>query len=138
MKIVLHEGNNIILRIDRGEEVFERLISYIRESGITAGTFSGIGAASRIVISYYNLETNTYQKSEVIDVEIVSLNGNIGILGDEPALHAHGVFSGSDMVARGGHVHEITISGTCELRIDILSGELRRSRDENTGLNLFI
>ena len=112
------------------------LIAFARQSNIHAGTFSGIGAALKVTLSYYNFEKKEYLNTELQELEIVSLTGNIGICKGEYAVHAHGVFSGKDCVAKAGHVKEIVVSGTCEVRFEVLSGKIERRPDSATGLNL--
>ncbi|MBI2623486.1 MAG: DNA-binding protein [Candidatus Liptonbacteria bacterium] len=136
MRQILKDGAVYILRFDKGEEVLTGLIAFARQMDIHAGTFSGIGAASRVALSYYDFEKKEYLSTELREVEIASLTGNIGILKGEIAIHAHGVFSGRDMAAKAGHVKEIVVSGTCEMRFEALAGKLERAHDATTGLNL--
>jgi predicted DNA-binding protein with PD1-like motif len=136
MKLILQDGAVSIIRFDRGEEVLTELIGFVRQSKVYAGTFSAIGAAARVVISYYDLAAKKYFDMALDEVEIASLDGNIAILGGKPIVHAHGVFSGRDCIAKAGHVKEITVSGICEVRLEVLSEKLERMPDAGTGLNL--
>ena len=77
MKEVLKDGQIYILRFDRGEEVLAGLISFARQSNIHAGTFSGIGAAERVTLSYYDFDKKEYLDTEIREVEVASLNGNL-------------------------------------------------------------
>lgn len=136
MQELLKDGGTYFLRFDRGDEVLSGVISFAEARSVEAGTFSGIGAASRVVISYYDLEIKQYSDIMLEEVEIASLTGNIGILNGKRVVHAHGVFSGRDCAARAGHVKEIVVSGTCEVRLETLLGKLERKPDPETGLNL--
>ena len=60
MKLILQDGAVSIIRFDRGEEVLTELIGFVRQSKVYAGTFSAIGAAARVVISYYDLAAKKY------------------------------------------------------------------------------
>ncbi len=136
MKQLLKDGGVYILRFDRDDEVLSGITSFAEARNVEAGTFLGIGAASRVVISYYDLETKQYLDVALEEVEIASLTGNIGTLNGKRVVHAHGVFSGRDCVAKSGHVKEVVVSGTCEARFEALSGKLQRMHDAETGLNL--
>lgn len=136
MKQILRDGKIYIMRFDKGEELLTGLIAFARQSNIHAGTFSGIGAALRVTLSYYDLEKKEYLNTELREVEIASLTGNIGILKGEYAVHAHGVFSEKDLVGKAGHVRELVVSGTCEVRFETMAGKIEREQDSETGLNL--
>ncbi|MBI2889012.1 MAG: DNA-binding protein [Candidatus Liptonbacteria bacterium] len=136
MKEILREGSVSILRFDKGEELLTGIISFARDSHIRAGTFQGLGAALRVTLAYYDFEARQYLETIMREVEIASLTGNIGICKGEYAVHVHGVFSGKDCAAKAGHVKEIVVSGTCEVRLEAFSGKLERMPDAETGLNL--
>jgi uncharacterized protein len=137
MKIILEDKNTCILRFDRGEEVIQGLKDFFRERGNSAAYFSGIGAAENVVLSFYDLEAKRYEdKSFAKMLEVTAFSGNIGILEDGVALHAHGSFSDKDMAAIGGHVQKLIAAGTMEVVFTSLAGSLRRAHDSETGLNL--
>lgn len=137
MKIILKDGRRHILRFDRGEEAIEGLKTFCRNTGIGAAAFSGIGAASEITLSFYDLGEKIYRDTTFAEpFEITSLIGNVARMGDDLVIHAHGTFSDSAMQVRGGHAKRIIISGTCEVFLIALDGAIERARDEDTGLNL--
>ena len=137
MKVFLQDNQRYVLRFDKGEEVVGGLKKFLSEKQITAGTFNAIGACSMAELSYFNLETKAYEnKTFNEDLEIVSLTGNSAVLGGEVALHCHGVLSGPDFVAHGGHINKLVVSATCEVFLIKLDGKMERKLDEKTGLNL--
>lgn len=114
------------------------LSEFAKENGIKAAHITGLGAASKLVIAYYNLETKEYEKKTFEeDVEILSLNGNIGVKeGGDAVVHVHGVFGKRDFSTFGGHIFEMTISGAGEIHINSFGGAICRAFDRETGLTL--
>ncbi|MBM3257163.1 MAG: DNA-binding protein [Candidatus Liptonbacteria bacterium] len=136
MRQITQDKNIFILRFDRGEEILTGLVSFARNLNIRAGTFEGLGAAEKVTLSFYDFEKKMYFDKEFREVEIASLTGNVGILKGEIAVHAHGVFSGKDLLGHAGHIKELVVSGTGEIRFEVVEGVLERTPDPETGLNL--
>lgn len=138
MKCLHKEAHLILLRLDKGEEIFSSLTSFCEAEKIFAGSFTALGACSEVTLSYYNIETRQYEDKEVVeDLEILAINGNIALMNEEIIIHAHGVFSNKAFQTTGGHLKSLTVSGTCEITLHPLSTRLKRAFDEETGLNLF-
>ncbi len=138
MKQVLRDQNNYILRFDKDEDVLLGLKEFCSQSGITAGWFSGIGAANRVQLLYYSNEQKDYQRPgvELHNVEIVSLSGNIAVINNEVMLHCHGVFSDDHMTPSAGHVSTLVVSVTCEVVLQAVTGVINRQLDKNFNLKL--
>jgi len=137
VKVILKENNVYLLRCDKNEEVLEQLLSFATSEKITAAVFQAIGASREVVLAYYDLEKKEYlDRTFSEDLEIVSVTGNIAHMNSKPILHAHGVFSNRALKTFGGHIKKLVVSATCEVMLTKLQGELIRSFDEETGLNL--
>lgn len=137
MQVISSEKNQYVLSFARGEELLSAFVTWARDNKIAGATFSGLGAADQLELAYYHLPTKTYERQTLDEeVEILSLNGNLGTLYDKQALHMHGVFGRRDLSAFGGHVFKLRVSGACEIHVHTLSETLRRMYDANTGLNL--
>lgn len=137
MKLILHEQNKYVLRFDRGEEVMERLRNFCRDQGIGAGAFTGIGAATEVMISWYNTDRKVYSDRKFSEImEIASFAGNVAKFQDNIVIHAHGSFSDYEFQTFSGHVKKLVVSATCEVALEKLPGLLNRESDEATGLNL--
>lgn len=137
MKLILNDGRFYVIRFDRGEEVMTELKKFIAAQGIRACSWNGIGAFSSAVLSYYSLKNKRYEDhSYGEDCEIISLSGNAGQKGEEIVMHAHGVFSGEDMKAFGGHVKELVVSVTCEVTLRVFEGVIEREYSDGLGVNL--
>ncbi len=138
MKIAYQKDNTYILNVLRGEEVVSILKTFLIEKNLRAAHFTGLGAADVLDIAYYHLPSKKFERHEIKEeVEILSLVGNVGVLGDETIIHAHGVFGRRDLSTFGGHIFSLRVSGACEIHLTVLNGEITRAYDEATGLNLF-
>src|SRR3989344_423755 len=130
--------DDYIVRIDKGELLTENLLRLTKDQNIMGAWISGLGGALWAEVGFYNLTDKQY-KSQKIEklLEITSLTGNISWMGAEPVLHIHGTFSDEDMGTYGGHVLELAVAGTCELRLTETNEPINRMRSEEVGLNLF-
>lgn len=137
MQVIASHENHFVFNLARGEELFETLLSWCKENAIAGATFTGLGAADQLKLAYYHLPTQTYERHQIEEeVEILSLNGNLGTLKGEKMLHIHGVFGKRDLSLFGGHLFRLRVSGACEIHLTALPQFLQRSYDEETGLNL--
>lgn len=133
-------GGETILVLDRGEELLSSLNNYAKERDLSSVWLSGLGAAEKMTIGYYDLATRSYVWTEIDQgiVEILNLTGNLTFFEGEPLWHIHGVFSGTDLKAFGGHVKEMYVGLTCELRLTAVDAKIERRYHNETGLNLII
>ena len=139
MKVILRDRDTYLLRFNSGEEIIETLGKYCQEQAITAGYFTAIGAAKEVDLSFFDLvkkEYNTKTFKNRINLEIISLTGNISLLQSKVIVHAHGIFSDSRYHAFAGHVKRLVVSATCELVLVKLKGKMERKYDQVTGLHL--
>ena len=138
MQIIHQEDNFYTLSFKKGEEVMSVLKEYLDENKIKAAHIAGLGAASAIEIAYYNIETKVYERHTISeDLEILNLNGNVGVKEDgETVIHIHGTFGKRDLSVMGGHIFSMRISGAGELHIRTFSGQIDRAFDKETGLTL--
>jgi uncharacterized protein len=137
MERVLSDDKNVVLRFDPGEEIVSGLLSFAESGGVDAASVSGIGSAREVELGFYDLPTKEYLKKVFSEpMEVISISGDVGILGTNPAIHLHGSFGTRDYQVIGGHVHRLVVNTTLELMLDIIGGELKRAHDDNTGLNL--
>ncbi|MDR2090493.1 MAG: DNA-binding protein [Clostridiales bacterium] len=130
-------NNNIIARIDKGEEIVACLTEIVEKEGIKLGSVGAVGAVGYMKAGLFDPKKKQYSVNIFErDMEIVSLTGNITRKNGEPYLHIH--IAASDIGGRvvGGHLNEGRVSLTCEAVICIFDGEAGREFDEGVGLNL--
>lgn len=137
MQVITAEQGRYLLRFDRGEEVIAALAAFAAREHIGGAAFSAIGAAEKIVISFYHGRLKQYEDMVIKDeLEIASLSGNIAWKEGEVVVHAHGLFSDRNMKSFGGHVKKCVVSFACEVSVSVFSKKIERAHDTVTGLNL--
>ncbi|WP_040210412.1 PPC domain-containing DNA-binding protein [Clostridium polynesiense] len=131
-------GTNWIIRIDKGEEIIASLKKICADNDIQAGFVTAIGAADKVEIGLFDTHTKTYN-SKVLsgDFEITNLSGNVSRNDGQVYIHIHITLGDSEYNAHGGHLNEAWISGTCEMLLTEVQGEIGREYNEDSGLNLF-
>ena len=130
------QGNVVVLRLEKGEEIISSLLSLIEKLNIKSGRVSGIGATNKITIGVFNTATNEYTKKTIEEeMEILSLSGNLSRMNGTPYVHVHGAFASLGNVY-GGHLNEAVISATGEIVIDLFDVEVEREFNKEIGLNL--
>ena len=129
----------IVLRLFTGEDILDSIKRIADEYNIRGASLSLIGAVSKVVLGYFDMENREYRTFTVDeDLEVVSCVGNISRLEDGTVVvHAHMVTADSEGRCYGGHVMRgCEVSATIEVVITEFDRPLVRSRDESTGLNL--
>jgi len=130
-------GNKWVVRIDKGEEVIQILKKICEDNKIKLGSLSGIGATDRVTVGLFNTKSKQYQSKELIgDYEITNLSGNISTMNKEVYLHLHITLADENQQAFGGHLSSAIISGTGEIIVEEIEGEIERVFNEEVGLNL--
>lgn len=136
MRYYQSEQNYIVI-LARGDELFESLNRFAKETDVHSAWISGLGGALEVEMAFYDLEIKRYTwKRFEGPLEITNLTGDIIQKDGEPYLHIHGTFSNTSFGAIGGHLKKLVVAGTCELLVQPLSQKLSRELDEETGLDL--
>lgn len=137
MYIIYESDTQFVLRIARGEELVEKVLSFCNEKHIDAAWVSGLGACDKIELSYYDLKKKEYLKKEIDEeCELLNLTGNIAFVDGNRMMHAHVTLGRSDYSTIGGHLHSMQISATGEVHITKHNAKFERKLDEETGLML--
>ena len=117
-------GEDIVARLEVGEEVIASLSDIAEREGVTFASVSGIGAADEFDVSVYDVKAKVYFDNEFREpMEITSLLGTVSEKDGAPSVI-------------GGHLKRAVISATCELVLHTVYGRVPRFYDERTGLNL--
>jgi predicted DNA-binding protein with PD1-like motif len=126
-----------LLVFDAGDEAMAVLERFARDCGLSAATFSGIGAFRAVVLGYFDWERKEYLRIPVDEqVEVLAFTGDVALADGEPAVHAHVVVGTRDGSARGGHLLEGHVRPTLELLVEEAPAELRKTYDPRSGLAL--
>lgn len=137
MKVIQDTQAYGVLRLEKGERFPDALQPWLLGKNIQGAFFYGLGGATQLSVSYYDLAEKTYVEKEFSGdyFEILQVSGNVAKLEDTVALHSHISFSGSTLEAKGGHLHWLIVGGTLELYIHV-TAPLVRIHDEELGLAL--
>lgn len=130
-------NNGWLVRLEKGEELIASLSAFVESEKIEGAWVNGLGGATKARLGYYNLNRKKYIFRAVKDArELVSLHGNISTIGEETALHLHGVVTDGNNRPRGGHIKELICGGTIEIYVQLLGKKLERELDSEVGLPL--
>ena len=131
-------GNTIVARLDRGEEILDRLKAIALAEDIKLAGVQALGATDSFTVGVYNVETQQYKANEFSgSFEIVSLTGTVNTMNGEYYSHLHMSAGNERGEVFGGHLNRAVISATCEMIITVIDGKDDSFRDPETGLNLF-
>ncbi|MBD3210595.1 DUF296 domain-containing protein [Candidatus Micrarchaeota archaeon] len=129
--------DRIVLRLDEGEEAVSSLLEFCRKESVRSAAVFGIGAVRKAEIAHFNTQEMRYHTNSYEGMyEVVSLAGNIAMLDGKPALHAHIVIADTGFSCHGGHLNSAVVNPTLELTLLPLETEIKRKKEEKTGLNL--
>ena len=130
--------NTIVVRIDKGEEILEKIHEIAIKENIKLANVNALGATNNFVVGVYNIDEKKYYSNEFKgNFEIVSLTGTINTMNHEFYTHIH-MSAGNDKgEVFGGHLNKAVVSATCEMIINIIDGNVDRYFDHEIGLNLF-
>ena len=130
-------NDTIILRIDRGEEIIEKVREVAEKEHVRLASVSALGATDDFTVGVYDVNTKRYDsKTFTGPHEIVSLTGTITEKDGAFYQHLHMSAGNKDCEVFGGHLNRAVVSVTCEMVIRVLSGAITRSPDPETGINL--
>ncbi|HEX2985453.1 MAG TPA: PPC domain-containing DNA-binding protein [Caproiciproducens sp.] len=131
-------GSTIAVRIDRGEEIIASVKRLCEKENIRLAMISALGAVDHAVVGLYRVKEKRYLPNTLYgEYEMTSLSGNVTRKDGEVYLHMHADFADENGHVFGGHLNEAVISGTCEMFLTVIDGEIGRKHDETTGLNVF-
>ena len=81
-------GNDVVLRIQKGEEILTCLKEVCEKEHITLGSVTGLGAVGEVTLGVFNRENFAYEKQTYTgDMEIASCVGNISTMEGKNYLH---------------------------------------------------
>ena len=131
-------GNQIVVRIDKGEEILDKIKEIALSENIKLATVTALGATNNFTVGVYKTDEKKYYSNEFSgNFEIVSLTGTISTMNGGFYTHIHMSAGNENGEVFGGHLNKAIVSATCEMIIGVIDGEVDRYYDEEIGLNLF-
>ena len=131
-------GSTIVVRIDRGEEILDKIRELALKENIKLASVTALGATNDFTVGVFNTAEKKYYANEFKGAfEIFSLTGTINTMDGEFYTHIH-MSAGNDKgEVFGGHLNRAMVSATCEMIVTVIDGEVDRYHDDDVGLNLF-
>lgn len=130
-------NNTLVLRLNIGEEIVDKINEVAVKENITLAHISGIGAVDELIIGVFKPQEKKYYANEFNqDFEVLALNGNISTKDNEVYTHLHISVADELGNAFGGHLNRAVVSVTMEIFITIIDGQLDRYLDESININL--
>lgn len=130
-------GNTYVVRMDKGDELVESLLSLAKKENIKFAAVSGIGATNDVDFGCFNTELKQYKGINMKgDFEITSLVGNINTMNGENYIHLHINLADENGCVHGGHLKRANISVTGEIVITCTDAVIDRRFDPEVGTNL--
>ena len=103
-------NNNIVLRIDKGEEVLETIKKVVMKENIKFANINELGATNSFTVGVFNAsEKKYYTNSFQGDFEIVSLTGSINTMSGEFYSHLHMSCGDDTGKVFGGHLNKCIV-----------------------------
>ena len=131
-------NNTIVARIDKGEEILEKIKEIAINENIKFANINALGATNDFTVGVFKTKEKKYYSNTFQgDFEIVSLTGTINTMNSEFYCHIHMSAGDSEGKVYGGHLNKAIVSATCEMIINIIDGNVDREFNEELGLNLF-
>ncbi len=125
------EGNVVIAKFEDGE-IIQNLKELMGKLNAKAAIIlNGVGQLEHLIIGYF--DGNDYVKEEIEEAaELVSLQGNIGMDGNDYIIHAHVALGLKNHNIVGGHLIKGNVKVVNEIAIYLLESiEIKRVRKGN-------
>lgn len=130
--------HTLIVRMDRGEDLFEELKKVALAENIRLASISALGTFSFMTVGIYDLDERRFMGNDFEGMfEIVSLTGTINTMDGEYYSHLHAAAGDRNGNVFGGHLSRAIVGATLEMVITVIDGTVDRVKDEDTGLNIF-
>ena len=130
-------GNNIVVRMDRGEDIVEQVKVLAEREQIRLASVRALGTVNDFTVGVFNTETKVYGYNRFQGpYEIVSLTGTIDTMDGKFYTHLHMSAGNAQGQVFGGHLNRAVISATCEMIVTVIDGQVDRQFSEEIGLNL--
>ena len=121
--------------LEKGDSVVKDLTKFCKEHNILNGTIQGIGAVNNVELGSYDAQNKEYiRKMFPNDHELISYQGNIMLLDNEPFIHAHSTIGNHNMELFGGHVFSMDIAVVGEFTIQKIESSHKRIFNDEIGL----
>ncbi len=133
------EGDLVIVRLDKGEDVIPSLLAALRaEGGRGAVMVTALGALEDIEFAYYDAKRKAYDRMTLgPSHELLGLSGIVAASpSGEFQPHFHVTLGAPDHKALGGHLFRARVAVLAEFALRVvLNPAMRREKEPEFGLN---
>jgi hypothetical protein len=132
------QGDLVIVRLDRGEEVVAGLLAALKAHGAKgAVVLAGLGALTEVEFAYYDPLRKAYDRKVLsVSHELLSLSGIVASAADgafQP--HFHVTLGAPDHGAVGGHLFSAKVSVLAEFALRVVDiPAMHREKEPDFGL----
>jgi predicted DNA-binding protein with PD1-like motif len=131
------DSKEYVVILAKGDEAFSGLMEFAEKYHVASGHFTAIGALSRVILGWFDLQKKMYRKIPIDEqVEVLSMIGDFALYQGKPALHTHMTVGHCDGRTSGGHVIEAIVSPTLEVFVTVEPVPLQKKHDPESGLTL--
>ncbi len=137
-RVINENPKTYALIFQTGDELADGLKKFAMQQNLAAASFKAIGALSSVELGWFDWDDKKYHPSVTLheQLELLSLIGDIALLDDKPAVHAHAVVGKKDGTAHGGHLLKAHVRPTCEVIVTESPAHLQKVIDPESGLAL--
>jgi len=136
IKRYIKTPTGFLMVLRQGDDVLAHLENLASQENIPSANFSGMGFVNA-KFGFFNFKTKEYEPKEFKDVELASMNGSIAWQNGKASLHMHGVVTGRDFKAYGGHLLAASVgTGSVEIMVTVHQQKLERIKEEPLGANV--
>ena len=130
-------GNNIVVRMDRGEDIVEQVKVLAEREQIRLASVQALGAVNDFTVGVFKTDRKQYDSNTFTGYfEIVSLTGTITTMDGQYYAHLHMSCGDEQGHVFGGHLNRAVVSATSEIVLHLIDGTVEREFDPGVGLNL--
>jgi uncharacterized protein len=128
--------NAVLVRFDRGDLLPDKLVDFCGSLNWSSAYLTGIGGVRNVTLAYFDLDQKKYLEFQVEGVvELLSLQGNLSLLKNQPFWHLHAIVGDRLGHVRGGHLVRMEVAITLECWIQPFPLLVLREPDPVTNLN---
>jgi len=132
-----NEVKEYVLVFAKGDEVLSGITDFATQQHVVSARFTAIGAFNQGTLGWFDPKLKQYKLNNIrLQMELVSMVGDIATYNGKPVVHAHCGVSLADGSMLGGHLIEAITYPTVELFMTTYPTPLKKTLDEETDLKL--
>jgi predicted DNA-binding protein with PD1-like motif len=132
------DDKTYLIRLERGDDVHEKIKAFCNEQGIKNALVSALGSIENPTLAHYRMDSKQFHEKKMEGIfELTNLTGNVAIFEDDLIPHFHVTLSDENMQSLGGHLVQGITSATIELTLTAYPTSFEKKFNEEVGLKLW-